>query len=148
MTDPRTLGPWLRRFLEEHIVSERNLARNTQLSYRDTLVLLLRFVSRQTRKAADRLTVRDLSAERVRAFLLHLEQERGCLPQTRNQRLAALRAFRALRRQLQPRARGMVRADPRHPAEEGRASGDRLSGEAGNRCPARRAEPRHAAGPP
>ena len=93
MTDPRTLGPWLRRFLEEHIVSERNLARNTQLSYRDTLVLLLRFVSRQTRKAADRLTVRDLSAERVRAFLLHLEQERGCLPQTRNQRLAASRAF-------------------------------------------------------
>ena len=93
MTDPRNLGPWLRRFLEEHIVSERNLARNTQLSYRDTLVLLLRFVSRQTRKAADRLTVRDLSAARVRAFLLHLEQERGCLPQTRNQRLAALRAF-------------------------------------------------------
>ena len=93
MTDPRTLGPWLRRFLEEHIVSERNLARNTQLSYRDTLVLLLRFVSRQTRKAADQLTVRDLSAERVRAFLLHLEQERGCLPQTRNQRLAALHAF-------------------------------------------------------
>ena len=41
MTDPCSLGPWLRRFLEEHLVSERNLARNTQLSYRDTLALLL-----------------------------------------------------------------------------------------------------------
>ena len=41
MTDTRTLGPWLRRFLAEHLVSERNLARNTQRSYRDTLVLLL-----------------------------------------------------------------------------------------------------------
>ena len=41
MTDTHALGPWLRRFLEEHLVSERNLARNTQLSYRDTLALLL-----------------------------------------------------------------------------------------------------------
>ena len=36
MSDPRTLGPWLRRFLTEYIVTERNLARNTQKSYRDT----------------------------------------------------------------------------------------------------------------
>ncbi len=50
MTDPRSLGPWLRRFLTEHLVSERNLARNTQCSYRDTLALLLRFVSRKLHK--------------------------------------------------------------------------------------------------
>ena len=31
------LGPWIRRFLLEHIVEERNLSRNTQQSYRDTL---------------------------------------------------------------------------------------------------------------
>ena len=33
MTDTRTLGPWLRRFLAEHLVSERNLApqHSTQL---------------------------------------------------------------------------------------------------------------------
>ena len=35
MRDIRTLGPWLRRFLVEYIVTERNLARNTQKSYRD-----------------------------------------------------------------------------------------------------------------
>ena len=34
------LGPWVRRFLLEHLVGERNLAANTQRSYRDTLVLL------------------------------------------------------------------------------------------------------------
>ena len=32
MTDTRTLGPWLRLFLAEYLVSERNLARNTQRS--------------------------------------------------------------------------------------------------------------------
>ena len=82
MTDAHALGPWLRRFLEEYLVSERNLARNTQLSYRDTLVLLLRFAAAQARTPVDRLTVRDLGAERVRAFLAHLEQERGCSPRT------------------------------------------------------------------
>ena len=58
MPDNPTLGPWLRRFLEEHVVTERNLDRNTQLSYRDTLALLLPFVSQKARRPVDRLTVR------------------------------------------------------------------------------------------
>ena len=41
MSDTTPLGVWVRRFLLEHLVGERNLARNTQRSYRDTLVLLL-----------------------------------------------------------------------------------------------------------
>ncbi|RWP53215.1 MAG: integrase, partial [Mesorhizobium sp.] len=45
MGDPRTLGPWLRRFLADYIVTERCLARNTQKSYRDTFTLLLPFIS-------------------------------------------------------------------------------------------------------
>ena len=93
MTNPYSLGPWLRRFLEEHLVSERNLARNTQLSYRDTLALLLPFVAGKARMPIDRLAVCDLSAERVLAFLAHIENGRGCSPRTRNQRLAAIRTF-------------------------------------------------------
>ena len=75
MNEPRTLGPWLRRFLAEHIVTERNLARNTQLSYRDTFVLLIPFVSARVRKPADRLAVDDLTSRRVLEFLAHLEDE-------------------------------------------------------------------------
>ena len=44
MDDRNALGPWLRRFLLEHLVSERNLSLNTQRSYRDTLVLLVAFL--------------------------------------------------------------------------------------------------------
>ena len=58
MRDLVTLGPWLRRFLCEYIVTERNLARNTQKSYRDTFSLLLPFVSVKLRKPADRLAIR------------------------------------------------------------------------------------------
>ena len=93
MSDIQTLGPWLRRFLSEHIVTERNLARNTQESYRDTFTLLLPFVGRKLRKPVDRLAIRDLNSRRVLQFLAYLEDDRGCSVQTRNQRLTAIRAF-------------------------------------------------------
>src|SRR6202140_4368420 len=87
------LGPWLRRFLCEYIVTERNLARNTRKSYRDTFSLLLPFVSRKLCKPVDRLAVHDLTSRHVLQFLTHLEEDRGCSGRTRNQRLAAIRAF-------------------------------------------------------
>ncbi len=93
MSDPRTLSPWLRRFLVEHVVTERNLARNTQLSYRDTFKLLVPFVGAKARKPAERLALGDLTPRRVLDFLVHLEEGRGCSVQTRNQRLTAVRAF-------------------------------------------------------
>jgi len=93
MPNLNLLGPWLRRFLLEHLLTERNLARNTQRSYRDTLVLLIPFLVAQTHKDADQLTIDDVSAERVRQFLRHLEAERQCSVATRNQRLAALHAL-------------------------------------------------------
>jgi len=77
----------------EHIVSERNLARNTQRSYRDTLQLLLPAIARLARKPIDRLTVIDVSADRVRQFLSDLEEKRRCVIATRNQRLASIHAL-------------------------------------------------------
>jgi len=87
------LGPWLRRFLLEHLVHERNLSHNTQQSYRDTLTMLLPFVAERAETALDRLQVIDVSANRVRAFLTHLEQVRKVSISTRNQRLAAIHAL-------------------------------------------------------
>jgi integrase/recombinase XerD len=93
MHDASLLGPWVRRFLTEHLVSERNLSLNTQRSYRDTLRLLLPAVARRAGKPIDRLAVEDVSDDRVRQFLNDLEEERGCGIATRNQRLAAIHAL-------------------------------------------------------
>jgi site-specific recombinase XerD len=87
------LAPWIKRFLLEHLVGERNLALNTQHSYRDTLRLLLPNAARAAGKAIDRLCIADLSADLVRSFLAELEAERGCSITTRNQRLAAIHAL-------------------------------------------------------
>lgn len=93
MNDSALLGPWVRRFLLEYLVSERNLAHNTQCSYRDALIQLIPFVADNRNKTVDRLTVLDLSADLVRLFLADLEQSRRCSIPTRNQRLAAVHAL-------------------------------------------------------
>lgn len=93
MADKSRLGPWVRRFLLEHLIKERNLSRGTQQSYRDTLTLLIPFVARKVRKSIDAMEVIHVSADLVRMFLLHLEEGRGCAISTRNQRLAALHSL-------------------------------------------------------
>jgi integrase/recombinase XerD len=93
MTDSTLLGPWIRRFLLEHMVAERNLALNTQKSYRDMLMQLLPYMADKGRKGIDRLTVDDLSPQLVRLFLAHLEQQRNCAISTRNQRLGGIHAL-------------------------------------------------------
>jgi integrase/recombinase XerD len=95
MNDPSLTGPWIRRFLLEHLVSERNLARNTRLSYRDALSLLLPFISAKQHKPVDQLRVTDLTADLVRSFLADLESSRHSSIATRNQRLAAVHSLAA-----------------------------------------------------
>lgn len=95
MTDNTLLGPWVRRFLLEHLIVERNLSLQTQRSYRDTLRMLLPFVAGQWHQALDRLRIEQLSAPCIRDFLEHLESVRHCTAATRNQRLAAIRALAA-----------------------------------------------------
>src|SRR4030042_4672287 len=87
------LAPWIRRFLLEYLVGDRNLAHNTQRSYRDTLVLFLPFLAKRLGKPVDQLAIEDVCSSTVRPFLIELEQTRGCSISTRNQRLAPLHAF-------------------------------------------------------
>ena len=77
MSDKQTLGPWVRRFLMEHLPDDRNLSRNTQQSYRDALRLLIVFAAGKLRKKADRLLLADIDADHVRNFLRHIEEKRG-----------------------------------------------------------------------
>jgi integrase/recombinase XerD len=93
MIDHALLGSWVRRFLLEYLVQERNLSINTQRSYRDMLALLLPYVGDHLKKSVDRLTVDDLSADLVRQFLADLEAKRHCIAATRNQRLGGLHAL-------------------------------------------------------
>ena len=93
MTEKELAGSWIRRFLLEHVVAERNLARNTQKSYRDAMTLLLPFVAKKAGRAVDRLGLEDFTADTIRYFLTSLEKDRGSSVATRNQRLATIHAW-------------------------------------------------------
>ncbi len=93
MGDAHLLGPSLRRFRLEHVVADRNWSRSTQQSSREALRRFLGFLAAQERTDPTRLTVEQVTADRVRGFLLHLEQARGNAVATRNQRLAAIHAL-------------------------------------------------------
>jgi site-specific recombinase XerD len=93
MPKPALLGSWVKRFLLDHLIEERNLSRNTQQSYRDTLALLLPYTAKQKKMSVDLLGVFDMSGNVLRRFLDHLEKNRTCSIRTRNQRLAAVRAM-------------------------------------------------------
>jgi len=87
------LAPWIRRFLLEYLLKERNLSVNTQRSYRDTMILLLQFIAGDLKKQPGELAVADLTEERLQAFLSFIEQKRNCSVRTRNQRLCAIHSL-------------------------------------------------------
>ena len=93
MSNITFIGYWVRRFLMEYLVEERNLSLNTQSSYRDTLALMLPFIAEKVRKSIDKLLIEHISPEVIRLFLLYIEQHRSCSISTRNQRLAAIHAL-------------------------------------------------------
>lgn len=93
MPDHALLGPWIRRFLLEYLVMQRNLSVNTRASYRDMLTILLPFAAGRLGKPVDRLLVIDLAPDLIRAFLADLEDTRHCSVATRNQRLAGIHAL-------------------------------------------------------
>jgi site-specific recombinase XerD len=93
MNKRAALGSWIRRFLMEYLVGERNLARNTQQSYRDAVRLLVVFTAAKAHKKADELLIPDIDADLLRAFLRHIEEKRKCSISSRNQRLAAIHAL-------------------------------------------------------
>lgn len=90
---PNALARVLRGFFADHLPCVRGSSPHTILSYRDTLVLFLRFVADRGKRSVSQLDLDDLGPPEVLAFLEHLETNRHNLVATRNVRLAAIHAF-------------------------------------------------------
>lgn len=83
----------LSRFFTERLLTQRRASPHTVRSYRDTFRLLLRFAAARFGRAPCDLALDDFTAAFVGEFLVHLEEERGNSPRSRNVRLAAVHAF-------------------------------------------------------
>jgi site-specific recombinase XerD len=92
-TRPTELGRAITRYFEDYLPGQRGMSAHTIRSYRDALVLLLQFMSRDTHRSVERLEITDLTAERVTRFLKFLETDRHNSIRTRNSRLGAIHVF-------------------------------------------------------
>jgi len=92
-TTPTDLGRDLVKFFEDFLSAQRGLSPHTIRSYRDALVLLLQFTSRDAKRPVERLDIPDLTADRIARFLASLESDRHNGIATRNARLGAIHVF-------------------------------------------------------
>jgi integrase/recombinase XerD len=80
-------------FFCQRLIEQQNASSLTVSSYRDTFRLLLGFLERHRKKPSATVTLADLDAPVMAAFLNYLEKKRQNGIRTRNARLAAIRSF-------------------------------------------------------
>jgi site-specific recombinase XerD len=88
-----SLSPLLQSFFTDRLMNQRHASPHTIASYRDTFRLLLLFAKGELKKLPWQLTLEDLDAPFIGAFLDQLEKQRHNSPRSRNLRLAAIRSF-------------------------------------------------------
>jgi integrase/recombinase XerD len=87
------LGPHLTVFLREYLPSQREMSVQTSDTYAYAFQLLVCFAARRLKTTPSMLSIEQLDATLVLAFLESLEKERGNCARTRNSRLAAVKTF-------------------------------------------------------
>jgi integrase/recombinase XerD len=110
---PNDLGLCVEKFFREYLPTLRGMSLQTIRSYRDALVLFLRFVVSHSGIRLEDLSLDAVTAEHVTQFLSFLETERHNSIATRNTRLAAMHTF----------ARFLATESPEHLAEVQRLLG-------------------------
>ena len=101
---PTRLGGSIVRFFQEYLPSLRGMSRHTIQSYRDGMILFLKFAAADCGRSVEALELADITADRVGRFLAFLEIARRNSIATRNNRLATLHTF----------ARFLVAENPDH----------------------------------
>ncbi|MEO8186884.1 MAG: tyrosine-type recombinase/integrase [Burkholderiaceae bacterium] len=90
---PNALARTLVRFFQEYLPTLRGMSTHTIRSYRDGMVLYMRFVSARRHCGIEALNIEHFTAANVEEFLADLERARGNGIPSRNVRLAALHTF-------------------------------------------------------
>lgn len=80
-------------YFEIYLPYSRGLSSNTIKSYKQSFLLLLRFMSDEKKTTVDNIRFSDLTYDTLLEFFNWLETDRLCKPSSRNQRLSALSAF-------------------------------------------------------
>jgi len=83
----------VRDFLMVYLPDQKGVSHNTIKSYRESLNLLLNYISNSVDIGLGKVNFKNMTRETVEAFLDYLEKDRRCSISTRNHRLACIRSF-------------------------------------------------------
>jgi integrase/recombinase XerD len=103
------IAPHIEAFLREHLARHRGASQHTCDSYAYSFQSLFEFAAHKLKAAPSALTVEQLDATLISAFLEHLETARRNAAQTRNIRLAAIRSFFRFLQHREPAALDQIR---------------------------------------
>jgi len=87
------IAPLIETFLRDTLACQRGASRHTNDSYASSFQLLFVFAANRFKVKPSALTLEQIDAGLVSAFLEHLEDERKNAAVTRNVRLAAIKSF-------------------------------------------------------
>ena len=88
-----TLAPLLQGFFTDRLIRQRQASPHTITGYRDTFRLLVTFAATRAGTTPSQLSLADLDATTIGAFLDHLAAVRHNAASTRNGRLAAIHSL-------------------------------------------------------
>jgi integrase/recombinase XerD len=103
------IAPLIEAFLDETLDRQRGVSRHTRDSYALSFQLLFMFAAKRLKVSPSALTLEQLDADLISAFLEYLEDKRKNAPVTRNVRLAAIKSFFHFLEYRQPAALEHVR---------------------------------------
>ena len=104
------IAPLIEAFLDETLARQRGFSRHTRDSYALSFQLLFVFAAKRLKVSPSALTLEQLDAGLISAFLEYLEEDdRKNAPVTRNVRLAAIKSFYRFLEYRQPAALEHVR---------------------------------------
>lgn len=92
MTTP-SFAPLLQSFFTNRLMQQRQASPHTIASYRDSFRLLLQFAQKRTGVAPQKLSLEQIDAPLIAAFLEDMQTKRGIGASSRNLRLTAIRSF-------------------------------------------------------
>ena len=84
---------YVTKFFTEYLPENRGLSENTVKSYRDSIVLLLKFFQEQLHISPEHICYSNFTSDNMEKFLRWLENDRSNSASTCNQRLAAIHSF-------------------------------------------------------
>ncbi len=103
------LAPLITSYLRDYMPTQRGYSAHSCDTYADSFRLLIAFAAKRVATKPSQLHLEQLDAALILDFLVHIENERGNGPATRNLRLSAIKAFMRYVEYRHPAALGQIR---------------------------------------